>query len=317
MDFTILLTTAGNKTYDISELVSAVSVTDNIDKAGICTFSTAYHSAVIPAEGNAVRIKSGGVTYFAGYIFKLGFSHNRQIKITAYDQLRYLKTNETHTFENLTLTQIVQQLCGEFGLRLGVLEDTAYPLGRRQFDGKDCLDTIFDCKQLTLTKTQKMFYMKDEGGAVVLRSIQSSRSNLLIDPESLIFGYSYERSIDEQTFNQIKLVRDNKATGKRELYITRDSANIKKWGLLQYYEKLDDQVNLEAAKEKANALLFLKNRVQQSLSLDVLGEKSIRAGKMLSISLPDVKLKRWLLCTCAKHTFANTGHTVKVDLRVV
>lgn len=316
MMFEVLLTT-GSKTYDISELVSVVSFTDNIDKAGICTFSVQYNTTVTPAEGNAVRIKADGVTYFAGYIFKAGRSQARQVKVTAYDQLRYLKTNETHVFDNLTLTQIVKQICAEFHLKTGVLEDTAYPLGRLLFDGKDCLDTIYDCKRLTLQKTKRLYYMKDVAGVVVLRSIESSMSTLMIDPESLMSGYNYERSIDEQTYNRIKLVRDNKQTGKRELYIAQDSNTIKKWGLLQYYEKLDDAVNPEAAKEKADALLFLRNRVSQTLSLDLLGEKSVRAGNMLFVSLPEANLKRYLLCTCATHTFTNTAHTVKVNLRVV
>lgn len=140
---------------------------------------------------------------------------------------------------------------------------------------------------------------------------------MLIDPESLLYGYNYERDIDSDSYNQIKLVRDNKQTGQREVYMTKDSNTMKRWGTLQYYEKLDDNVSPEQAKEKADSLLFLKNRVGQKLTVDVLGEKTIRAGNMLFLDLPDAGVRKYLLCTGARHSFTNVSHTVKVDLKVV
>lgn len=313
-----VMLTAGKTVYDISEAVGTVEFSDNIDKSGVCTFPIVRNTTVTPAVGSAVSVKHDGVSYFTGFIFKVNFSQNQTIKVTCYDQLRYLKTQDTNVFDHKTLTDIVKEVCGKYGLRAGKLEDTGYDLGVQKFDGKDVLDSIYDCKRLTLRMKNELYYVKDEGGAVILRNIKSSLSTLLIDPESQIFGYDYERSIDGESRNQIKLVRDNKETGVRELYIAKDSDNIKAWGgVLQHYEKLDDTVNPEAAKQKADALLTLKNRVEQTLSLDVLGDKSVRAGNMLFVSLPDAGLKKYLLCTAAKHSFSNTAHMVKVTLRVV
>lgn len=317
MNFEVLLVTGDDEAYDISELVSAAEVTDNINKAGSCTLSICKNDEVTPAEGNAIRVQCGGETYFVGYIFEVEFTHERLIRITAYDQLFYLQAEDTYVFENATLTSVVQELCGALGLRAGTLEPSGCNLGRKVFDGKKALDVVADCLSLTLTKTRELFYIKDNAGLVVVRNIRSSISELLLDPESILSGYNYRRSISDGAFNQIKLVRDNKETGKRELYIAKDSETINRWGLLQHYEKLDDAVNPEQARQKAEALLYLKNRVAQTLTLDALGETELRAGNLLCVHIPELELESFLLCTGARHSFTNAAHTVKVDLRMV
>lgn len=186
------------------------------------------------------------------------------------------------------------------------------------FDDKAGLDIISDCINLTLRNTKQYFYIKDDFGQAVLRNVNSSISDLLISPDCTLFNYNYERGIDDETYNQIKLVRDNKDTGKRDVYISKDSGTIGKWGLLQYYEKLDDSVNSEQAKAKADALLSLKNRVQQKLTgVEVLGEKSVRAGNMIYVDIPRTGIKKFLLCTQAVHTFTSASHTVKADFKLV
>lgn len=318
MDVEVLLYRSDTDIFDISELCGTIEFTDNINKAGICSFPVLKDAQVRPDVGNRVRIRYDGVTWFKGTIVTAEISHEEQIKVKAFDQLFYLKAEDTYVFRDKTASEIFQQLCADAGLRSGTVEDTKLKLGVKPFDGKKRLDIITDCLQLTVIGTRELYYIKDEGGQAVLRNIRSAISSLLIAPDSLMTGYQYQRSIESESYNQIKLVRDNKQTGVRELYITKDSSNIKAWGgTLQYYEKLDDEVTAEQAKERADSLLYLRNRVKQTLAVDNLGEKGIRAGHMLYTRIPVVGLGKFLLCTCAKHSFSNTAHTVKVDLRLV
>lgn len=317
MDFEMLLIKSGGLIYDVSELVTPVDFTDSMNVSGICTFGM-LQEGVRPEEGNGVRVTCDGITYFAGYIFKLGFSQTGEAKITAYDQLRYLKANDTFVFKNNeTAGQIVKTLCAAMGLRTGTIEDNGYGLGTMTFDNKAMLDIVADCVTKVLVDKKQIYFLKDNAGKVEFRNIESCLSDLLIDPESLLYGYNYERDIDSDTYNQIKLIRDNKQTGQREIYMTKDSGNIKRWGTLQYYEKLDDGVSAEQAKEKADSLLYLKNRVGQTLSVDVLGEKTVRAGNMIFIYLASAGVRKYLLCTAARHRFTNAAHTVKADFKLV
>ncbi|WP_283606485.1 XkdQ/YqbQ family protein [Faecalispora anaeroviscerum] len=314
-----MLTAANEDTFDISQVVDSIEFTDNINQAGVCTFSILQNDVVTPEEGSAFSVKYGGDPYFKGFVFKNGFSNRDPAKITAYDQLRYLKAKDTYSFKNKTASQAAQQIFSDFGLKAGTIEDTGYNLGNLSpFDDKVVLDMISDCINLTLRSTQKYFYIKDEYGLAVLHNIQSTISDLLVSTSTNIDDFSYERGIDDETYNQIKLVRDNKDTGKREVYISKDSSTIKKWGLLQYYEKLDDSVNAAQAKAKSDALLGLKNKVQQKLTgVEVLGDKSIRAGYMVYVDIPRAGIKKFLLCTKAVHTFTDVSHTVKADFKLV
>lgn len=303
--------------YDISQISGPATITDSINKAGICTFTTQINSIFIPEEGDAVSVKYDDTSYFVGYIVKIGRADADQDKLTCYDQLWYLKAKDGYVFKNKTASDVAKVLFSTFSLKVGKIEETGYNLGSQTFDDKAGLDIISDCLNLTLRNTKNYFYIKDEAGLATLRNIKSSVSDLVVSASSNIFGFSYERGIDSDTYNQIKLVVDNSTTGKREVYLTKDSSTIKKWGLLQYFEKLDDSVNAAQAKSKADAMLMLKNRVQQTLSVSVLGDKSVRAGNMIYVDLPLAPVKKFLLCTGAAHTLDSVSHTVKADFKLV
>ena len=61
--------------------------------------------------------------------------------------------------------------------------------------------------------------------------------------------------------NCVKLIYENKETGKREVYMVKDSAHINEWGLLQYLEKVDNPAN---ARMQAEAMLTLYNQKAES-----------------------------------------------------
>lgn len=138
MNFEVLLIQTETLIYDVSELVTPVDFTDNINVSCICTFGM-LATDIKPEVGNGVKITCEGVTYFSGNIFKLSFSHTGEVKVTAYDQLRHLKANDTFVFKNNeTASQIVTALCGAMELRMGVIEDTKYGLGTKIHARYDC-----------------------------------------------------------------------------------------------------------------------------------------------------------------------------------
>lgn len=71
-----------------------------------------------------------------------------------------------------------------------------------------------------------------------------------VGDRSIATGYTYESEIDSETYNKIKLVRDNKTTGKRDVYIFQDSNNMTFWGVLQDYETVQEGMNEAQIKER-------------------------------------------------------------------
>ena len=64
---------------------------------------------------------------FKGFVFKKSRDEDvRNIKVTAYDQLRYLKNKDSKVFENVTSSQILAQLCDEFVLKYEITDPSNY-----------------------------------------------------------------------------------------------------------------------------------------------------------------------------------------------
>lgn len=314
----VLIQTAEGDIFDISELVTALSFADSINVSGIVTLSVMKDAGLKITEGNRVRVKYDGEMYFLGFVFKLDFSEDAEVKITAYDQLRYLKAKATYVFDDITASDALRQICAEFSLKTGEIADTKFKLASMIFDDKVILDTVSDCLTATLRGTNQLFFIKDNVGCIELKNIRETIQDFVIDPECTLLGYSYSRSIDSDSYNLIKLVRDNKDSGQREEYIARDPNNIRLWGLLQYYEKSDDGLSESQIKAKVDGLLALKNRVLKSLTdVEVLGDRRLRAGNMIFVNLHERGLSGFLLCTKANHTFTNAAHIVKADFKLI
>ena len=159
-----------------------------------------------------------------------------------------------------------------------------------------------------------MYVLYDDFGKLTLKNIESMRVNLLIDEESGE-NFDYASSINEETYNQIVLSRENEKTGQREVYPLNDINNIKKWGVLQYYDTVGDKVNIA---NMAETLLKLYNKKSSNFSIsNVFGDVRVRGGSfvLVKLDLRDVKIQNWMLVEEAKHTFSKDEHMMSLRLR--
>lgn len=135
---------------------------------------------------------------------------------------------------------------------------------------------------------------------------------------SLLLDYTYKTDIDEHTYNSVKLVRPNEATGRGEVFQAVDSANIARWGLLQHYQSVDEALNDAQAAAKARSMLAYYNRRWRSLKVKALGLTGLRAGQMLLMDVPrlgDIDLHALVLLEKVSHTFENDVHTMDLEVR--
>ena len=144
--------------------------------------------------------------------------------------------------------------------------------------------------------------------------IGNGNSYLMLDEETGE-NFEYTSSIDSETYNQVKLTYDNDKTGKREVYIAKDSKHINEWGVLQYFDTLSQNEN---GKAKADALLELYNNKRRSLTIkNAFGDTRVRAGSMLIVNLDlgDTKLKNFMVVEKVKHSFSSDAHFMDLTLR--
>ena len=90
---------------------------------------------------------------------------------------------------------------------------------------------------------------------------------------------------------------------------------MKKWGVLQYYEKLSGDEN--GGQAKAQSLLKQNDRKKRSLSIkNVLGDTRIRAGSLLPcmLGLGDMNLSGYMRVEQIQHSFYDNEHTMSMKL---
>ena len=270
-------------------------------------------------EGSMVSMRENGDDVFFGFVFKQKKAKEPVITVTAYDQLRYLKNKDTIVYENQTADQLVQMIAANYSLIAGPMEHTNYVIESRVEENTSLFEMIQNAFDLTLTNTGEMFVLYDDFGKLTLKNLSSMMVGspgawLMIDEETGE-NYEYTSSIDDNTYNKIKLTYDNDSTGLREVYITQDSVNIGKWGILQYFDTLKKGENGQA---KAEALLKLYNRKTRSLKLTkVLGDNRVRAGSMIvvNLDLDEWNIRNFMLVESCKHTYREGEHWMDITLR--
>ena len=293
--------------------------TERKNTPGKLSFKVLRDDVLDFSEGSAVRMKENGDEVFFGFVFKQQRSKEQIITVTAYDQLRYLKNKDTIVYENKTADQFLRMVAADYALNVGTLENTGYVIESRVEENTSLFEMLQNALDLTLTNTGEMFVLYDDFGKLTLKHLSSmavgSPGAYLVVDEETCETFDYTSSIDDNTFNKIKLTYDNEQTGFREVYISQDSGNINKWGILQYFDTLKKGENGIA---KVDALLKLYNKKTRNLKLtNVLGDNRVRAGSMIVVNLDlgDMKLRNFMLVETCKHTYKESEHWMDLTLR--
>lgn len=265
------------------------------------------------AEGDPVKLTVNETAMFYGFVFKKKRDKGGTIDVVAYDQLRYLKNKDTITEEGLKASDLLKRIATDFRLNLGTVEDTGYTLETIVEENQTLFDMIQSALDETLMNTKQLYVLYDDAGKLTLKNINTMKLNLLIDEETGE-NFSYESSIDEQTYNKIKLAYNDEKTGKRELFIAQDGAKMNQWGVLQYFEEVQTKTG---ASVKADALLKLYDQKTRKLTIqNAFGDVRVRAGSavVVALNLGDIVTNNYMVVNKVTHTFRGDEHMMELDL---
>lgn len=309
----------GTKVYQPAVQEGIEWSTERKDTPGKLVFKVIKDDMLDFSEGSAVRLRVDGDNVFYGFVFKQQRDKEGIITVTAYDQLRYLKNKDTRVYENMTASGFVKALADDYSLNPGVLDDTGYVIESRVEENTSLFEMIANALDITLMNTGMMYVLYDDFGRLTLRSLEAmyvggSGAYFVVDEETGE-NFEYTSSIDDSTYNKIKLTYDNEDTGYREVYIAQDSSNINRWGVLQYFDTLQKGENGQA---KADKLLSLYNKKTRNLRItNALGDNRVRAGSMIvvNLNLGDIKVKNFMLVEKCRHTYNDGEHRMDLTLR--
>ncbi len=303
--------------FDITTLVTAAKwTTYRSGSPSSLDLTIIAHDSIELTHGGILCVKDADDGLFYGYIVKTSQSEKDQIKVQAYDQMWYLKKNkETYVFTGKRADEIISQIAEDFELKIGTMENTGYAIPSMVEDGQTLLDIALKALDHTLINTGKMYVLQDVFGALCLTDIESAKLDLFVGDGSLATGYTYDSAIDSDTYNKIKLVRDNKETGKRDAYVFEDSNNKTFWGILQNYKTIDESLNDAQIEELGGQMLELYNRPTRSFSISAIADLTVRGGRALFVGIGAVNVKSFFLVEEAAHDLLK--NTMNLKLKVV
>ena len=263
-------------------------------------------------NGCPVAFRYRGEPVFYGYVFEIRRQYGGKTEVTCYDQLRYFKNKESMVYE-LKYSELLQQIAAKYGLRTGVIEDTGFVIPARMEEGS-IFDILENAAELTSRETGGFYQLYDDFGEITLRSVGWMRASTVLSDRDTA-SFSLQKSIDRDVYNRIVLARDNTLTGAREMYTANDTSSQEKWGVLQYYERMDEDALPEQLRQQAQSLLKAYRAENRSLSAkNAIGDLSVRGGCYLNVRLPGETTAHAALCETAVHTFLENRHTMDLEL---
>ena len=288
--------------------------TSRKDAPGKLTFTVMKDDIISFNEGSTVIFKANGKNIFYGYVFSKTRDKKHHINVTAYDQIRYLKSKHTYIYQNKGPEDLIRLIADDFGLKVGELDNTGYKIPARLEDNKTLLDMIQNLIYEACLNTGNIFVLYDDFGKLTLKNIKNLKINDLLFNGDNTQNFDYKTTIDNNAYNKVVIYRDNTETGQREFYIAQDPYKIKRWGLLQLTETASEQEN---AAVKAKLILDYYNAIDRQITLKkVLGDYRLRAGFCVYnyFDLGDLILKKLMLIEKAVHYFDTHSHFVDLVL---
>ena len=328
--------------FDITSVVSDIQITTEIEgQAGKLTFFTLKDDVLKISSGSRLQVKWGDKGIFFGYVFNTQTDKKGNIKVTAYDQLRYLKNTDFYINKGETLAQTFEKECTKFNLQYKIEEDSGYVVQPKLFDGKSIYDILKYSVEANLRGVKKYYIIYDDYGTIKLNNIEKLRTGYVIGDYSMATDYRYSKSIDKDTYNQIFLFTESKDDSGRIIsnqQIAKDSDNQKRWGILQLAKKVNEKATQQEVTDFAKNLLSLYNRERETLSINAIAIPNdndvwdIRAGAGIFIdissALGDIgttkttnkegkevtKREMYLISRCT-HALKNENlHTIRLDI---
>lgn len=311
----IIANKSSGKMWEISNSTPEVTLsTERTGSPGTLKFSVLKAGDLSFTEGDIVRFSVDGQLQFYGWVFTKSKDRWGEIQVTCYDRVRYLKANASYNFEAQTAGDMLRQIAADLQIDVGQVADTGYPIPDFCKEDESCLDILGEAIEQTLLNTGNIYVLFDDGNGLALRQPRDMISDVVIGDMSLLTDYAYKTDIDEQTYNSIKLARPNEETGRADVVVVEDSANIAQWGLLQLYQKVDEGLNTAQMQAQGRASLQYYNRRMRTVKASALGVPGLRAGQMVRMKvsyLGDISLDQYVLLDQVSHTWENDKHTME------
>lgn len=289
---------------------------------------------IIPYTGDAISFVWQGHKIFYGRVFKYSVDESNRVKVTCYDNTRYLKNQDSIVFKAGTLSERFSEVLSHAGLSGKVVAGSGHKLKPEVDDSKSYFDMLKNAIDQTATATGQRYFVLANYGSIELRKVPYKRLNIVVGSKSGMTGFTYSVDI-ENTYNSIRVVQKNEkksqstsATAKgKDKGGSDDASNtsftatgvkgksVAQWGVLQEVINAKEKANEAQMLEQAKGELKLKNNANKTLSIECIGNVDLVAGNAVTIKITDLN-KKISNCPIVKavHTFG-TDYKCSLEMK--
>lgn len=263
-------------------------------------------------EGDVVRLKINGKNFFFGYIFIIDRAGQNQYKLTCYDGLRYLKSDDIFKMKKQTYTKALKTVLKRYGLKQGTIANTKYVRKAKVFNG--CVwDMLDDYRKKTKESTGIQYILYADFNKICLQPQSKLKTNYIIT-ESQLEDFSYTSSIDDKVYTVVKMY---KGSGKKmKIYTKTGTSAKKKYGRLTYVKKTKLKSKAKI-KKKLKAILEAHDSPRKKVTLNnVFGLTDIRAGSQVKVDVTEggLHINRKMVVDTVTHHFRAGRHTMDLNV---
>ena len=232
------------------------------------------------------------------------------------------KSKVIKQFNHINASEAIKQLCSELNIKIGEIASMRTNIKHIYYD-KTAADIINDILEQETAETGKIYIKEMRGdsfyifekGSIAIEPIFKPAINIAaFSVTNEIGGFNREWNIEEMK-NTIKIVSASEKSvcilGK-----AKDEQNIQKYGLLQEIETVDEK-DFNKAQNIAENKLKQYNKVGETLSVDLLGDDSTRAGRKISIHNQKANITGDFFITSCNHTISSGIHTMTLELEAI
>ena len=309
--------------YDATSLLEGeVNIENSIDSsAGKLVCRIIRDDMVQFVEGNKIQFFAGEKLLFSGWIMKKSRTSEQIITVTAYDQFFYMIQNkDTYVYYNKKASELIQMIAGDYGLETGEICDSIWQIPQRIEEGQTLLDMILTALDLTKKEIGKEYFFYDEGGKLTLKEKKDMVTDVILQCNGSIEDFLYTTDISEDTYNGVQLFQAGRLETERLSYGAEKAEDVKKWGRLLYYQRVDHRLAQYDLKAIADTLLAEKCRVKKILVLkQMAGGTILRGGNSIMVEIPElaeISLKGMFVIERCMHRFENGSHRVDLWIRM-
>lgn len=303
---------------DISAFCGNITRRDNVDSLGVelgfeylnNRIYDGYTAFTDIQLGQTICFYDNNELIFQGQIIKLTRSNPSHYSVTCFDNAFYLnKTNVKIQFSNMDVKSAIEKLCSQNYIPCKVDCDIATKVTK--IYNYESISSIIDDLLKQATNDTGLKYRREYNyGSLYVNAMNNLK--MIWQSKPLVSEFSYDS--DLTNFANRVVVVSSSEKNTTVFAEAKNDDSIKLYGQYTHYEKVDDK-NKATAQAIANQKLKELSRMVDSVSVTLLGDNYVRAGRILQFAQPAIGLEGDYLVHECEHHYTGVLHTMTCQIK--